>query len=94
MKKNDASVIIGIASTVTESGRVSTTLHLATPFGDYFDNPEAGRTCVGQKVEAVYVGGYDCSSLSVGDTVEILYGKAITTAKGTFQPIKRIDVLS
>ncbi|WP_281418861.1 hypothetical protein [Vallitalea pronyensis] len=40
------------------------------------------------------IGNYDCSALKVGMDIDILYDKAITTAKGTFQTIKRIDVIS
>ena len=46
-----------------------------------------------KKVESIYVGSIDCSALRVGQEIEVLYEKAITTAKGTFQPIKRIEVI-
>lgn len=88
------SKIIGMSLTVSDSGRVSTTLHLSSEFPEYQDNPEEGRSCIGQKAESVYVGTYDCSALKVGMEIEIYYDKAITTAKGTFQPIKRIEVIS
>ena len=94
MKNKDACIIVGIARTAAENGRVSTNLHVKSSFDDFHNNPEAGRTCEGEKVESIYVGNYDCSELNVGDEIEILYGKAITTAKGTFQPVKRIDVLN
>ena len=42
----------------------------------------------------MYVGDFDCSSLKVGTFIDISYDKAITSSKGTFQKIKRIDVVS
>lgn len=84
--------IVGISASESNS-RKATTLHLLGDFDAYQDNPSAGRTCVGKKAESVYVGDYDCSSLEVGQIVEIYYGKAITTAKGTFQPVTLIRVI-
>ncbi len=85
--------ILGMNFTNT-NGHRTTTIHVAEEFNAYYSNVEAGRGCVGMKVESVYVGDYDCSALKVGMDIDILYDKAITTAKGTFQPIKRIDVVS
>ena len=85
--------IVGIA-TSERGGKKSTTLHVVGDFDAYQLNPESGYICLGQKVESVYVGGYDCSGLEVGQGIEIYYGKAITTAKGTFQPVALIRVLS
>lgn len=86
--------IIGIQKNMNANGDPTTTLHVAEDFNDYFNNPEAGRSCVGKKAESIYVGTYDCTNLKVGMEVEVLYDKAISTAKGMFQPIKRITVLS
>jgi len=88
------SQIIGINQAESEHGTVSTTLQLASEFDAYYDNPDAGRTCEGLKAESVYVGSYDCSKLKVGQEIEIFYDKAITTAKGTFQPVKKIEIVS
>lgn len=85
--------IIGISSTEKEDGRVVSTLYVEQDFEDYFDNPDAGRTCSGRKTDSIYVGDYDCSGLEPGMFIDILYGKAINTAKGTYQPIRRIDVV-
>ena len=73
MKNKDACIIVGIARTAAENGRVSTNLHVKSSFDDFHNNPEAGRTCEGEKVESIYVGNYDCSELNVGDEIEILY---------------------
>ncbi len=85
--------IVGI-STNENGGKKATTLHLLSEFDAYQDNPSAGRACEGRKAESVYVGAYDCSALEIGQEIEIYYGKAITTAKGTFQPVALIRVLS
>lgn len=86
--------IEGIEVRESTSGRVNTVLHGTSPFSEYQDNPEEGRSCIGRKAEAVYVGTYDCSAIKVGMEIEIYYDKAISTSKGTFQPIKRIEVIS
>jgi len=85
--------IIGISSTEKENGRVFSTLYVEADFEAYFDNPEAGRTCSGRKTDSIYVGDYDCSGLEPGMFIDILYGKAINTARGPYQPIRRIDVV-
>ncbi|MCM1119218.1 MAG: hypothetical protein NC543_07645 [bacterium] len=85
--------IIGISSTEKEDGRVFSTLYVEQEFESYFDNPESGRICSGRKTDSVYVGDYDCSGLEPGMSIDILYGKAISTARGTYQPIRRIDVI-
>jgi len=85
--------ILGINSTRNE-GRITTTLHVAGDFPDYYSSPEEGRTCVGQRVDSIYVGPYDCTGLKVGMEVEIYYDKAVSTKNGVYQPIKRIEVVS
>lgn len=85
--------VLGINHTVN-NGVTNTTLHVAEDFDSYYTNPEAGRSCEGKKVSSIYVGAYDCSKIKVGMEIDIFYDKAITTAKGTFQPIKRIDIIS
>lgn len=85
--------LIGIHYSTNAEGKKVSTLHIAEDFNSYYDAKEAGRGCAGQKVDSVYVGNFDCSNLKVGMEIDICYDKAITTAKGTFQPIKRIDIL-
>lgn len=46
-----------------------------------------------EKAEAIYVGSYDISDLEIGMEIEIYYDKAVVTAKGTFQTVKKILVL-
>ena len=85
--------IVGIV-TSERGGKNSTTLHVVGDFDAYQLNPDSGYICQGQTAESIYVGGHDCSGLEVGQEIEIYYGKAITTAKGTFQPVALIRVLS
>lgn len=85
--------ILGKNSTRNEDGRTSTTLHVADAFPDYYNNPEKGRSCVGQRVDSIYVGDYDCAALQPGMEVDILYDKAVPTKTGFFQPIKRIEIV-
>lgn len=85
--------VLGINRTVN-NGVTSTTLHVAEDFDSYYSNPEAGRSCEGKKVSSIYVGAYDCSKIKVGMEIDICYARAITTAKGTYQRIKSVEVLS
>lgn len=86
--------LIGMNYTTNQNGTRFTTLHLTDEFEAYYNNHENGRSCVGLKSSSVYVGDFDCSALKLGMEIDILYDRAITTAKGTFQPIKRIDIVS
>ena len=85
--------IVGISRTNTEDGRINSTVHIAEDFPGYYNNPEKGRSCVGQKVDSIYVGDYDCTALKPGMEVEIYYDKAVTTKTGFFQPVKRIEIV-
>ena len=86
--------IIGISST-TKNGKTNYTLEVADDFPHYFQNAEAGRYAVGKKSESIYVGSLDCSQLKVGMEIEIIYDRMCTLANGkTYQPIKRIEVLT
>ena len=49
---------------------------------------------MGQKVETIYVGEYDCTSLKIGMEIDISYEKAMKTANGIYQPVKKIVVLN
>ena len=85
--------ILGKHSTRNEDGRTSTTLHVADAFPDYYNNPEKGRICVGQRVDSIYVGDYDTTAIKPGMEVEIYYDKAVPTKTGFFQPVKRIEIV-
>lgn len=85
--------VVGKHFSRNSAGEITTTLHVSEKFDDYYKNSEAGRGCEGQKVETIYVGNYDCSGIKVGSLIEVFYDKAISTSKGTFQGIKKIDVL-
>ena len=86
--------LVGMNYTTNANGGKNTTLQVTDEFNMYYSNAEAGRGCMGVKVDSIYVGDIDCSGLKIGMDIDILYDKAITTAKGTtFQPIKRIDIL-
>lgn len=86
-------VVLGKNYTTGSDGRKTTTLHVMTDFDSYYSNVEAGRGCVGKKVETIYAGDYDCSGIKPNMQIEVYYDKAISTSKGTFQPIKRIEVI-
>lgn len=85
--------LIGKNFAKNADGIVCTTLHLTDNFEPYYSNPEAGRGCEGQKVCSVYAGSYDCSALKVGTEIEIFYDKAVTTSRGTFQQVKKIEII-
>jgi len=86
--------IIGI-SYVTKNGKTNYTLEVADDYPSYFQNAETGRYAVGRKGESIYVGSLDCSQLKVGMEIEIIYDRMCTLANGkTYQPIKRIEVLT
>ncbi len=86
--------IVGINQNMNSEGECITTLHVVEEFPTYYSKPEAGRRCVGQKVDTIYAGNHDCSGLKVGMNIDVLYDKAITTKSGTFQTIKRIDIIN
>lgn len=89
----DARKVIGIQMNTTKDGRISTILHLMGAFPAYSNNTAAGRNAVGNAVEVVYVGTVDCAHVKVGSIVDVIYDKAITTRKGTFQSVKRVELV-
>jgi len=94
VKENIAMRIIGMSYS-TKDGEKKYTLEVSDTFDSYFKDTEDGRNAVGEKVESIYVGSLDCSQLKVGMEIELIYGRMRTLANGkTFQPIKRIDVLT
>lgn len=89
--------IIGINFTKTEDGKINATLHVSEEFPEYYKNPEKGRSCIGQRTDSIYVGDFDPATLRTlrpGMEVEIYYDKAVTSSKGTFQSVKKIEVIS
>lgn len=88
-------IIEGIHCSINANGELVSTLHTSDDFPLYYNNTDAGRHCIGKKVEAIYVGTYDCSTLKVGQEIDIYYDKAIPNSKGGFfQPIKDIVPVS
>ena len=85
--------LIGISSIANEAGEKSYRLYIAEPFPDYANDAEKGRHAIGSKADGLYVGKYDCSKLKVGDEIEVYFDKAVTTKTGTFQPVKKIEVI-
>lgn len=85
--------IVGIHFSTKPDGQQSTTLHVEEEFNSYYKDEAAGRGCAGKKVETIYIGGYDCSGLEIGSEIEIYYDRARESSKGTFQPIKLIQVI-
>ncbi len=86
--------IIGIHYTVNDDGVQKSTLHVISEFDTFYSDSDGKRGCVGHKAESIYVGEYDVTNLKVGMQIDVLYDRAISTRNGTYQPIKRIDVLS
>lgn len=86
--------VLGMSHTINAKGETTTTLHVSDEFSQFHADIKAGRSCVGKRVETIYAGTYNCTALKVGMEIEVMYDKAITTAKGVFQPVKHIDILS
>lgn len=85
--------IVGISTTRKED-RVTTTLYVTCPFDSYYNSPENGRSCQGEKVDSIYVGEYDCKNLKLGTEIEVYYDKAISSKNGVYQQIKLIQPIS
>lgn len=83
--------IIGITQNKNSEGKTLTTLHVAEEFEAYYS--AENRTCMGKKVSTVYVGDFDCSQLEIGMEIELLFGRAIPTKSGVFQPVKKIVIV-
>lgn len=86
--------IIGIVKSVNKNGEAVFTLHCTDAFAPYENDAEKGKSAVGVKTQSVYAGTYDCSKIKLGSEIEIYYDRAITTTSGTFQTIKKIEVVS
>lgn len=85
--------LVGLNWSVNGSGNKVYTLHVAEMYGAYFSDAANGRGCVGMRTEEVYAGNVDCSHLKPGMQIDILYDRAVTTSKGTFQVVKRVEVI-
>ncbi len=86
--------IVGIAQSTGHDGVTKTTLHIVEEFSAYLTDASQGRVAKGQACEAIYVGSVDVSGLKVGDTIEILYDRAVRTKDGNFfQPVKAVRVV-
>ena len=85
-------VILGLSHTTNNIGATITTIYVSDEFDSYYSNAEAGRGCIGQKTDSIYVGDFDCSTLKPGMDIDIFYDKAISTKNGFYQPVKKIVV--
>lgn len=85
--------IVGISYTTNKNGERVSTVQVIHPYEEYYNSTDGYRGCVGMRTEAIYVGSYDISDLEIGMEIEIFYDKAVVTAKGTFQTVKKIVVL-
>ncbi len=86
--------LAGIAQYTGQDGITKSTLHVLDDFGAYLNDASQGRVAKGQACEAIYVGSVDVSGLKVGDTIEILYDRAVRTKDGNFfQPVKAVRVV-
>ena len=85
--------ILGISQITGNDGITKSTLHVSDDFGAYLNDASQGRVAKGQSCEAIYVGSVDVSNLKVGDTIEILYDRAVKTKDGFFQPVKAVRVV-
>ncbi len=86
--------VLGMHYSTNSEGMKVTTLHVGEEFGNYFKDKSSGRGCAGMKVETIYVGTYDCTTIKVGSEIEVYYDKAMTTKTGTYSPIKKIEVVT
>jgi len=87
-----AATIVGILSN-TKNGTTTSTLHLAEEPSEF--NNRDGRKALGKVVSTVYVGEYDCSSLRIGQEVEIFFSQAFKSNTGNvFQQVKLIQPIT
>lgn len=86
--------LVGMNFIKNSDGTVNTTLELNFDYPSYYNDKNAGRGCVGQKTDSVYVGNYDCSALKVGMEIEIYYDKMAKGKNGPFSPIKKIEAVA
>lgn len=79
-----------------KNGKSATTLHTESEFAEWLKDEAAGRSAIGKQVETIYVGDYDCSSLKVGDSVEIYFSQAFKNGAtgAVYQQVKLIQVVN
>lgn len=85
--------VMGKSSYKNKAGDTVSTLYVLCEFEKYAGDEEKHRTCDGQSVEKIYVGKLDVSAIEIGDEVEVVYGKAVQTKTGLYQPIKDVRVI-
>lgn len=88
--KADEFKVLGIKKTPSKEGdRVFVTFACCHGYTDYeLDNAE----CSGVTVENVSAN--EDFGVKIGDVIEFIYGKAINTKNGVYQPIKGVNFIS
>ena len=84
----DGIKIVGIKKVVKDE-REYVTFYGTKGFSDY--EVENSDLVIGRAVEIISTN--EDFGVKLGDEVDFNYGKAITTAKGTFQPIKSVTFI-
>lgn len=69
------------------------TIHVSYPPESYFNNPDADRIFEGEAVKSIYVGDMDITGIKIGTEIDVFYGESISTKRGQYSPIRRIEVL-
>lgn len=85
----DNFLVLGIKKTPSKDGdKVYVTFACSHGYSDYeIENAE----CLGVTVENVSAS--EDFGIQVGDLVEFIYGKAIPTKNGVYQPIKGVNII-
>ena len=87
-------ILLGISYNTGSNGTRYSTLYVQLDFDAYYNDPEAGRGCIGVRAEAISVGAYDTSNLKPGMHIESSFDPARTSKTGkTFQSVKKIEIL-
>ncbi|MBP1561762.1 MAG: hypothetical protein J6C96_11075 [Oscillospiraceae bacterium] len=82
-----------IKSSDNSKNEFNYTLHVMDKFPEYLTNSDSGRGCSGMMVSTVYAGNYDCKDIKPGMEIEIYFDKAVSTSKGVFQTVKKIEIV-
>lgn len=86
--------VVGVSFALNTDGVKKSTIYVVSEFDSYYTSGDGKRGCVGNMTEAIYVGELDVSHIKPGMIVEIVYGKAISTRNGMYQPIQKVDVVN
>lgn len=86
--------IVGISFTQNTDGVKKSTIYVVSEFDSYYTSGDGKRGCIGNMTDAIYVGELDVSALKPGMVIEIIYGKAISTKNGVYQPVQKIEIVS